>query len=98
MSSSTNRSMNDNALSLGAYDTFVQTPSGLDGWQQLTSAYDMAIFLRAAVNDPRFVAYDRRSTASLPAQNVKERSEASVGTVTDWLTESTALFRSPSLA
>ena len=37
--------MNQTALRLGAYDTFVQTPSGLDGWQQLTSAYDMAIFL-----------------------------------------------------
>jgi D-alanyl-D-alanine carboxypeptidase (penicillin-binding protein 5/6) len=63
--------MNQTALRLGAYDTFVQTPSGLDGWQQLTSAYDMAIFLRAAVSDPRFVAYDRRPTALLPAQNVK---------------------------
>jgi D-alanyl-D-alanine carboxypeptidase (penicillin-binding protein 5/6) len=63
--------MNQKAMDLGAYDTFVQTPSGLDGWQQLTSAYDMAIFLRAAVNDPRFVAYDRKPTALLPAQNVK---------------------------
>lgn len=62
--------MNRKAQALGAYDTFVQTPSGLDGWQQLTSAYDMAIFLRAAVNDPRFVAYDRVRTALLPAQNV----------------------------
>ena len=51
--------MNRTALRMGAYDTFVQTPSGLDGWQQLTSAYDMAVFLRAAVSDPRFVAYDR---------------------------------------
>ena len=50
--------MNRTALGLGAYDTFVQTPSGLDGWQQLTSAYDMTLFLRAALRDPRFVAYD----------------------------------------
>jgi D-alanyl-D-alanine carboxypeptidase (penicillin-binding protein 5/6) len=63
--------MNQQAKDLGAYDTFVQTPSGLDGWQQLTSAYDMSIFLRAAVNDPRFVAYDRKPTAKLPAQNVQ---------------------------
>jgi len=62
--------MNQTALNLGAYDTFVQTPSGLDGWQQLTSAYDMTLFLRAAVNMPRFVAYDRTPTALLPAQNV----------------------------
>lgn len=68
--SQTVSAMNAEALSLGAYDTFVQTPSGLDGWQQLTSAYDMALFLRAAVNDPRFVAYDQQPTATLPAQHV----------------------------
>jgi serine-type D-Ala-D-Ala carboxypeptidase (penicillin-binding protein 5/6) len=62
--------MNAKALSLGAYDTLAQTPSGLDGWQQLTSAYDMALFLRAAVNDKRFVAYDQQPTAVLPPQHV----------------------------
>jgi D-alanyl-D-alanine carboxypeptidase (penicillin-binding protein 5/6) len=62
--------MNAKALSLGAYDTLAQTPSGLDGWQQLTSAYDMALFLRAAVNDSRFVAYDQQPNAVLPAQHV----------------------------
>jgi D-alanyl-D-alanine carboxypeptidase (penicillin-binding protein 5/6) len=62
--------MNRTALSLGAYDTFVQTPSGLDGWQQLTSAYDMALFLRAAMDDPRFLAYDRQATATLPHQAI----------------------------
>jgi D-alanyl-D-alanine carboxypeptidase (penicillin-binding protein 5/6) len=61
--------MNDTALRLGAYDTFVETPSGLDGWQQLTSAYDMAIFLRAALQQPRFAAYDRQPTAELPEQH-----------------------------
>src|SRR6266516_2492000 len=63
--------MNRTALRLGAYDTFVQTPSGLDGWKQLTSAYDMAIFLRAAANTPRFVAYHRKPAATLPAQDVQ---------------------------
>jgi serine-type D-Ala-D-Ala carboxypeptidase (penicillin-binding protein 5/6) len=62
--------MNAEALSLGAYDTFVETPSGLDGWQQLTSAYDMALFLRAAIKNPRFVAYDQQASAVLPAQHV----------------------------
>ncbi len=70
--------MNKTALRLGAYDTFVETPSGLDGWQQLTSAYDMAIFLRAAANMPRFVAYDRQATSRLPAQNVHGRRYGSV--------------------
>ena len=64
------RLMNSTALRLGAYDTYVQTPSGLDGWQQLTSAYDMAIFLRAALDQPRFVAYDRAPVAELPWQKI----------------------------
>ncbi|TAM87279.1 MAG: D-alanyl-D-alanine carboxypeptidase, partial [Jatrophihabitans sp.] len=34
----------------------------------LTSAYDMALVLRAALAMPRFVAYDRMPTATLPAQ------------------------------
>ena len=62
--------MNRTALGLGAYDTYVQTPSGLDGWQQLTSAYDMSIFLRAALAEPRFIAYDRARTAVLPVQPI----------------------------
>ncbi len=62
--------MNAEALRLGAYDTYSQTPSGLDGWQQLTSAYDMALVLRAALAQPRFVAYDRAAHAVLPVQQV----------------------------
>ena len=60
--------MNRTAMRLGAYDTYAQTPSGLDGWQQLTSAYDMALVLRAALAMPRFASYDRMLTATLPAQ------------------------------
>lgn len=62
--------MNQTALALGAYDTFVQTPSGLDGWQQLTSAYDMTLFLRAALAQPRFVRYDKAARTTLPEQKV----------------------------
>ena len=61
--------MNRTAFGLGAYDTLVQTPSGLDGWQQLTSAYDLTLFLRAALAQPRFVAYDRTRSLVLPKQN-----------------------------
>jgi D-alanyl-D-alanine carboxypeptidase (penicillin-binding protein 5/6) len=63
--------MNAEAARLGAYDTVVQTPSGLDGWQQLTSAYDMALMLRAFVHQPRLVAYDRLPGASLPPRASK---------------------------
>lgn len=58
--------MNAEAQSLGAYDTLVQTPSGLDGWKQLTSAYDMTLVLRAALAQPRFLAYDRMPSESFP--------------------------------
>ncbi len=61
--------MNAKAVQLGAYDTFVQTPSGLDGWQQLTSAYDMALVLRAALAQPRLVAYDRLRSAGYPPKS-----------------------------
>jgi serine-type D-Ala-D-Ala carboxypeptidase (penicillin-binding protein 5/6) len=60
--------MNAKAAQLGAYDTYVQKPSGLDGWQQLTSAYDMALVLRAFVNQPRLVAYDRQASATYSAK------------------------------
>jgi D-alanyl-D-alanine carboxypeptidase (penicillin-binding protein 5/6) len=63
--------MNATAGALGAYDTVVQTPSGLDGWQQLTSAYDLALVLRKAVDDPRFVRYDRLASATYPAKSSK---------------------------
>jgi D-alanyl-D-alanine carboxypeptidase (penicillin-binding protein 5/6) len=62
--------MNKAALRLGAYDTYVETPSGLDGWRQLTSAYDMAVVLRAALDQPRFLAYDRAPAAELPWQKI----------------------------
>jgi D-alanyl-D-alanine carboxypeptidase (penicillin-binding protein 5/6) len=60
--------MNAEARRLGAYDTFVETPSGLDGWRQLTSAYDMALVLRAALSQPRFLRYDTVARTHLPAQ------------------------------
>jgi D-alanyl-D-alanine carboxypeptidase (penicillin-binding protein 5/6) len=68
--------MNAEARRLGAYDTLVQTPSGLDGWQQLTSAYDLSLVLRVAVNMPRFLAYDQLPSATYPP---KKSSAGSVG-------------------
>ncbi|WP_375488468.1 D-alanyl-D-alanine carboxypeptidase family protein [uncultured Jatrophihabitans sp.] len=74
--------MNTEARTLGGYDTFVQTPSGLDGWQQLTSAYDMTLFLRAAVAQPRIIAYDTVDRATLPAQHVAGAGKAASHAVT----------------
>lgn len=63
--------MNDEAASLGAYDTVVQTPSGLDGWQQLTSAYDMALVLQQAVRQPRLLGYAQLRQAGFPPRASK---------------------------
>lgn len=70
--------MNREILALGGYDTLAQTPSGLDGWQQLTSAYDMSLVLRAAAALPRFLGYDRTLTAKLPAQRVQHHAYRAV--------------------
>ena len=61
--------MNERAASLGAYDTYVQTPSGLDGWQQLTSAYDMALVLQQAVRQPRLLGYAQLRQAGFPPRS-----------------------------
>jgi D-alanyl-D-alanine carboxypeptidase (penicillin-binding protein 5/6) len=63
---STITQMNALIVRLGGYDTLAQTPSGLDGWQQLTSAYDMALVLQAAVRQPRLLSYDRLPHAGYP--------------------------------
>lgn len=61
--------MNAMAASLGAYDTYAQTPSGLDGWQQLTSAYDMALVLRQVVKQPRLIGYARLPEVAWPPKS-----------------------------
>ncbi|WP_019202483.1 D-alanyl-D-alanine carboxypeptidase family protein [Tsukamurella sp. 1534] len=47
--------MNDLAESLGARDTRAATPSGLDAPGMSSSPYDLALILRAALKDDRFV-------------------------------------------
>jgi len=46
--------LNTLAAKLGARDTRVATPSGLDGPGMSTSAYDMGLFFRYAFNNPVF--------------------------------------------
>lgn len=48
--------MNELARSAGALDTRASTPSGLDGPGTSTSAYDMALLFRLAMQDERFAA------------------------------------------
>ncbi|MHA3705259.1 D-alanyl-D-alanine carboxypeptidase family protein, partial [Jatrophihabitans sp. YIM 134969] len=72
--------MNDTVRGLGGYDTVARTPTGLDTWDQLTSAYDLALVLRAAVGDARLMAYDATRRALLPAQTVRKNGQP-VGTI-----------------
>ena len=59
--------MNALAERLGAQDTRVATPSGLDGPGMSTSAYDMALILRAALREPEFAAIGSVKEAELPS-------------------------------
>ncbi|MBB3039719.1 D-alanyl-D-alanine carboxypeptidase family protein [Hoyosella altamirensis] len=51
------RKMNEYAAELGALDTRAATPSGLDGPGMSSSAYDLAVIFRAAMENPVFVDY-----------------------------------------
>ncbi|TCO65521.1 D-alanyl-D-alanine carboxypeptidase family protein [Actinocrispum wychmicini] len=46
--------MNAKAKSLGALDTQVATPSGLDGPGMMTSSFDLAVFYKEAMKHPLF--------------------------------------------
>jgi D-alanyl-D-alanine carboxypeptidase (penicillin-binding protein 5/6) len=56
--------MNDEARRIGALDTHAVNPSGLDAAAQKTTAYDLAVIARAAMQLPDFRAYvaTKRST------------------------------------
>jgi D-alanyl-D-alanine carboxypeptidase (penicillin-binding protein 5/6) len=60
--------MNAEARKLGAFDTHVATPSGLDGPGQVTSAYDLALIARADFARPDFRQYTLAKAAQIPAQ------------------------------
>lgn len=56
--------MREEAARLGALDTRPATPSGLDGPGTASSAYDLALLLRAALDRPRIAA--ALTTRSIP--------------------------------
>jgi serine-type D-Ala-D-Ala carboxypeptidase (penicillin-binding protein 5/6) len=58
--------LNTLAAQLGARDTRVVTPSGLDGPGMSTSAYDLSLIFRAALRNPEFAAVARTKHAELP--------------------------------
>jgi D-alanyl-D-alanine carboxypeptidase (penicillin-binding protein 5/6) len=64
--------MNAEALRLGALETHAETPSGLDGPGQATSAYDLALITRADFALPNFQKYDSAWTAQMPPEPPKD--------------------------
>ena len=66
------RAMGDVAADLGAFDTVVGTPSGLDVVGQSSSPYDLALFMRAVLDAPDLAAVLTVRIAQMP--RVKGRS------------------------
>jgi D-alanyl-D-alanine carboxypeptidase (penicillin-binding protein 5/6) len=60
--------MRETAEELGARDTRVVSPDGYDAPGQVSSAYDLALFGRAGLRDPRFAAYCRTAVARFPSR------------------------------
>ncbi|MFE7580176.1 D-alanyl-D-alanine carboxypeptidase family protein [Streptomyces gardneri] len=64
---SMSRQMQEKARSLGARDTHVVSPDGYDAEGQVSSAYDLAVFGRAGLQDPAFTRYCSTPYADFPA-------------------------------
>ncbi|MFF2848035.1 D-alanyl-D-alanine carboxypeptidase family protein [Streptomyces sp. NPDC058001] len=60
------RQMQAKAVSLGARDTHVVSPDGYDADEQVSSAYDLAVFGRAGLTDPEFARYCATELADFP--------------------------------
>jgi D-alanyl-D-alanine carboxypeptidase (penicillin-binding protein 5/6) len=68
--------MQQTAHDLGARDTVVRDPSGLDAAGQVTSAYDLALIAREALRDPHFEALVTTRRARFPGKPVKAKAGA----------------------
>lgn len=60
--------MTETAHALGALDTTVVNPSGLDADGQVTSAYDLALFARAGLARPDFRSYAATVKSEFPGK------------------------------
>src|SRR4051812_45725896 len=58
--------MSETARGIGAFDTVVGTPSGLDVAGQSSSPYDLALIFRALISDPTTAAVLATPTAQMP--------------------------------
>jgi D-alanyl-D-alanine carboxypeptidase (penicillin-binding protein 5/6) len=71
--------MNEMARHLGALDTHAATPSGLDGPNQFTSAYDLALIARVCFAREDFRRYAATRVASIPPQPPQDRKGFQIG-------------------
>ncbi|MCX2181362.1 serine hydrolase [Streptomyces sp. SKN60] len=65
--SAMSKKMQAKARALGARDTHVVSPDGYDAPGQVSSAYDLALFGRAGLQDPQFTRYCSTRYADFPA-------------------------------
>jgi serine-type D-Ala-D-Ala carboxypeptidase (penicillin-binding protein 5/6) len=63
--------MNEQARQLGAHDTVAKDPSGLDAPGQTSSAYDLALIGRAAMQLPEFRTYVSTKQMAFPGRRAK---------------------------
>jgi D-alanyl-D-alanine carboxypeptidase (penicillin-binding protein 5/6) len=69
--------MQANARRLGAFDTVVRNPSGLDAPGQLSSAYDLALVARAAMALPELRAVVATKHAQFPGKKLPGKARKS---------------------
>lgn len=62
--------MNARAKELGCKDTIFTNPTGLPDENQHTTAYDMALIMRAAMNNDTFLTIAAAQSYTIPATNV----------------------------
>lgn len=62
----TTAQMTEKAKSLGAINTVAKTPHGLDTQGQVTTAYDLAVIGRVAINNDTYRKYARTMTFQFP--------------------------------
>ncbi len=64
--------MQDEAERLGARDTTVGNPSGLDAPGQVSSAYDLALFARAGMQRSDFAAFVATAHSTFPVEGTED--------------------------
>ena len=85
--------MNAEARVLQAYDTHAETPSGLDGPGETTSAYDLALIAQAGLQDPGVPALHRLRSAPRSRRRTTSTSRSTPTTTCSRPTAATSAAR-----